>query len=378
MRLETATKFKAAIGILLKRVLPVIVGLTFLILVIAWLAGVMVEKIEPGPSEAVVRRVDPNQQQGVYEVSEVFKDYVAEAVGTLRAASRTEISSRVLASINTIGVHAGQTVAAGDVLITLDRRTLEAQLGKAQASLVAVQATREEAEVAYRRAAELFQKNVTSQAAMDQRTARLRVARAQSTQAQQTVSEANVMLSYATIKAPKDGMIVDRLAEPGDMARPGEPLLVLYDPTSLRLEVPVMENLAVNLKSGDELPVQIDALDNRQVAAVIDEIVPQAEAVSRSFLVKVRLPRSEDLFEGMFGRLIIPVGTRRHLCLHTGAIETIGQLQFVDVVASDGVVERRFIKTGRYGDAIHREVLSGLEAGDRVLLKPGTDPGAER
>ena len=77
----------------------------------------------------------------------------------------------------------------------------------------------------------------------------------------------------------------------------------------------------------------------------------------------------EGLFEGMSGRLIIPVEKRRHLCIHTGAIETIGQLQFVDVVGPDEKIERRLIKTGRYGDVNHREVLSGLNAGDRVLLK---------
>ena len=369
MNLETSGKLKATIGILLKRVLPAIVGLVFLVFVIAWLAGVTEEKIEPGPSDAVVRRVDPNQEQGVYEVREVFKDYFAEAVGTLKASSRTEISARVLAAIDVIRVHAGQAVIAGDVLIELDRRTLESQLSQAESSLVAAQATQEQSEIDHKRAVALSEKRAISQADVDQRTADLRVSQAKLRQAEQAVNEAKVMLSYTTIKAPKDGMIVDRLAEPGDMARPGEPLLVLYDPTSLRLEVPVMENLAVSLKPDDEMVVQIDALDNRQVAAVIDEIVPQAEAASRSFLVKVKLPRSEDMFEGMFGRLIIPVGRRRHLCLHTGAIETIGQLQFVDVVVPDGVLERRFIKTGRYGDTVHREVLSGLKAGERVLLK---------
>ena len=69
--------------------------------------------------------------------------------------------------------------------------------------------------------------------------------------------------------------------------------------------------------------------------------------------MKVSLPRSDDLFEGLFGRLQIPVEKRRHLCLHTGTIETIGQLQFVDVIAPDGTKHRRLIKTGRFGDKDH-------------------------
>ena len=163
------------------------------------------------------------------------------------------------------------------------------------------------------------------------------------------------------------------VGEVGDVARPGEPLLVLYDPESLRLEVPVVANLAVNVKIGDVLTVHIDALDH-DVEARVDEIVPQAEAASRSFLVKVALPRSDNMYEGMFGRLQIPSGQRRHLCLATDAIQTIGQLQFVEIVSPDGnTKQRRFITTGRLGKEVGKEdrveVLSGLQAGDKVLLR---------
>jgi len=363
------TKWKPVLGVLLKRVVPVLAGLAVLIAVIAWLAGVMTEKIRPGESRADVRRIDPDRRADTYVVQEVFKDYTAEAVGTLKAASRTEVSARVMAPINKIRAGAGQTVAAGDVLVELDRRALETQLSQAKASLAAADAAVRQAENDYRRDANLIRSKVISQTDMDRSTANVQVSRANLEHAKQAAGEVAVLLSYTTIKAPKGGMVVDRLAEEGDMARPGEPLLILYDPTSLRLEVPVMENLAVKLRRGEEMTIQIDALNDRRIRAVIDEIVPQAEASSRSLLVKVRLPRSEDLFEGMFGRLIIPVDTRRHLCLHTGAIETIGQLQFVDVVEDDGTLQRRFIKTGRFGNADHREVLSGLRAGQRVLMK---------
>jgi hypothetical protein len=78
----------------------------------------------------------------------------------------------------------------------------------------------------------------------------------------------------------------------------------------------------------------------------------------------------------MFGRLRIPAGRRRHLCLHTGAIRRVGQLEFVIVEdPKTGNRERRFVKTGRHGDATHREVLSGLEAGEKVLLLGPEGPG---
>ena len=106
----------------------------------------------------------------------------------------------------------------------------------------------------------------------------------------------------------------------------------------------------------------------REYSATVDEIVPQADAPSRSFLVKASLPKSDDLYEGMFGRLLIPAGERRHLCLNTEALINVGQLEFVDVVLPDGNIERRLIKTGQLGTPGRQEVLSGVEAGERVLI----------
>ena len=360
---------KAIVWILLGKVLPIIAGLAVLVLVVGWMAGVMETKIQPEQNEVPVRRLDPDQKDLIYEVREVFKDYTEEAIGTLKAASRTEISARVMAPIDRILVRPSQMVSAGDVLIELDRRAFDIQLNQAKTSLQANEASLKRAESDYNRHSQLLQQRIVSQEKMDEITERLRVSQAELEQAWEAVGEAQVNLSYTTLKAPQDGTIVEKLAEEGNMAKPGEPLLILYDPKSLRLEVPVMENLAVNLRPGDELTVRIDAVDKR-VTAHIDEIVPQAEAASRSFLVKVTLPYSERFFEGMFGRLIIPVGTRRHLCLHNDAIQTIGQLQFVDVVTLDDTLQRRMIKTGREGDENHREVLSGLKAGERVLKRP--------
>jgi RND family efflux transporter MFP subunit len=195
----------------------------------------------------------------------------------------------------------------------------------------------------------------------------LDVAQAEVRRAEQAIVEATTMQSFATILAPKSGRIVDRLAEPGDMAIPGQPLLTLYDPESLRLEVPVREDLAVGLEPGTKVMVHVDAVD-RDIEGVVSQRVPQAEAASRSFLIKVELPSAERLFEGMFGRLRIPVGERRHLCLPIDAIREIGQLQFVDVVRDDKTLERRFIRTGRRGIPGKIEVLSGVEAGEEVVL----------
>ena len=405
MRREEAMRAKTAkiVRIVLLSVLPILVGFVLLILAVAWLAGAFHPKIEAGRERAPARQWSGETKEPTYEVHEVTKDYIEEAVGSLKAASRTAISAKVLATIVEITITAGDQVEKGDVLVRLDAKELETRVRQAEQALVAAVAdrsqteqgvaaavaARREAELEYNRSKSLRERDVVPQAELDTATARLDVAkadelrsqqalnqgRAEELRAEQTVDEAKTLLSYATIKAPKAGRIVDRLAEEGDMARPGEPLLVLYDAASLRLEAAVQESLAVKLQVGQKMDVRIDAL-NRHIEATIDEIVPQADAPSRSFLVKAALPRSSDLYEGLFGRLLIPAGSRRHLCLATAAIRKVGQLEFVDVILSDDTVEKRFIKTGREGMPGYIEVLSGLEAEERVVLYGGSDSPA--
>jgi RND family efflux transporter MFP subunit len=346
------------------KVVPIILGLIGLTFVIAWISGVFGEKIEPRESRPIVRKLVDQPTDVVHEVN---KDYIEESVGTLKAASRSEISAKVLATIQEIHVSAGDFVTAGELLVTLNTRELEARWQQAQELLSAANAAQQEAESDFERSQSLIRSNAISRHEFDVAERKINVASADQRRAQQAVKEAEVLRSYSQIKAPKDGRIVDRLAEPGDMARPGQPLLTLYDVQTLRLEAPVLENLAVQLQVGQKLNVRVDSID-QDFTATIDEMVPQADAASRSFLVKASLPRSDNLYEGMYGRLQIPAGSRRHLCLATDAIQSIGQLEFVDVVMDDGSLQRRLIKTGRLGMPGRVEVLSGVSAGDKVVL----------
>ncbi len=347
-----------------RRVSSVAIGLVVLVVTIAWLSGMFERKVRPGWSPRNAMR---HTDQPTDVVHEIEKATTEEAVGTLKASSRTIVASKLLATIDQIDVVAGDQVEAGQVLIRLEDQEYQTRLDQAKRSLDAAIANRQQAEKQFRRVETLIDQNAASRSEYDRAARDVQVTTADEARARQAVTEAEVLLSYATIKASKSGRIVDRLAEPGDIAQPGVPMLVLYDATSLRLEAPVMEDTAIKLRLGQPLTVYVDALD-REYRAVVDEIVPQADAPSRSFLVKAGLPKSEDLYEGMFGRLRIPGGERRHLCLNTDAIVEVGQLDFVDVVLPGGDIERRLVKTGRLGMPGRREVLSGVEAGERVVL----------
>jgi hypothetical protein len=100
---------------------------------------------------------------------------------------------------------------------------------------------------------------------------------------------------------------------------------------------------------------------------VIDEIVPSADPGSRSFLVKVSLTGGTGLYPGMFGRLMIPVGQTEKIIIPLEAVTRVGQLDFVTVKTDQGPV-RRYVRLGQRIPENRVEVISGLKAGDQILI----------
>jgi multidrug efflux pump subunit AcrA (membrane-fusion protein) len=112
---------------------------------------------------------------------------------------------------------------------------------------------------------------------------------------------------------------------------------------------------------------------SQQSATVkVDEIVPQADARSRTVLVKARLPDATKWIEGQYGRLFVPLSRESKLFVPVNAIQSIGQLDFVEVVSKTGGIERRFVKLATTSPENEIEILSGLEAGERVMLATST------
>lgn len=348
------------------RVLGVVAAISLLGLVMAYLAGFFESKIVTEPVDAKHANVSGD----IITVETVNEPIIEQATGTIRAKNETVISARIMATIASLNVRAGDTVEAGDVLATLDSRELEARLDQQQEAVAAARARLSEAESNYNRVAPLVAKGVATQAEFDRAEAALSTAQAELAGAMRATDEANTALSYTTLTAPFAGRVIDRFADPGDTAIAGTPLLRIYDPEQLRLEANVRESLASRLERGQPLVARIDALD-QQFEVTVDEIVPSADPGSRSFVVKVNLPTRPNLYPGMFGRLLIRTGRRETLYVPQQAIAQFGQLNFVHLVTDQGVV-RRYIRTGRAAkDQV--EVLSGLKPGEKIVAKSKDD-----
>lgn len=343
------------------------VGFTAMVIVLMlWLQGVFHPKVgqasQTTPAQASGR---PAAGRPTAVARIVLKPVIETAVGSIEPVREANIASKLLANVVEVRVHAGQNVKKDQVLIRLDDRDLKARLAQARAAVEAAEARLERAQIEYDRVVRLFEEGNATQIEFDRAETDLKAARAELQRARQAVREAETLLSYATIKAPMDGRVIDKFVDVGDTVRPGQLLLTMFDPTQMQLIARVRESLAQRLKVGDKIGVRIDAL-RIGCEGTIGEIVPRAEAASRAFDVKVVGPCPPGVYPGMFGRILIPLDPQKVLLIPAAAVRRIGQLDVVDVV-EDGRLHRRAVQLGRrYGEMV--EVLTGLRPGERVAL----------
>lgn len=326
------------------------------------LAGVFRHKTSE-ESAAPVQR--PLAGRETAEVRLVKRQRFESAVGTIRPVHEAAVASKLLARVLDVRVQAGQQVRQDDVLVKLDDADLQARLQQAAAAIAAARAARDKATADFDRAQRLQPSGAITQAAYDQASAAFKSSAAELQRAEQAHREAEVLLDFATIRAPIPGTIVDKRVEAGDTVTPGQVLLTLYDPQRMQMVATVRESLAQHLVVGQKLPARVESMGYECLASV-SEVVPEAQAASRSFTVKVTGPCPQGVYSGMFGRLLLPLEDESVLLLPARAVRRVGQLTLVDVVIDD-YVQRRAVQLGRRLDGNY-EVLAGLSAGERVAL----------
>jgi len=340
-----------------------VTSIVVLILMIAWMAGLFTDKVAPGISSE--QEVDDAETITVIKRERQSFEPVPASI---QAKQTSVISSRILARIEKVHVRAGDLVKQNALLIELEQDDLKARVSQAKAQIRSVKARLKEALQALTRAKGLNAKGLFPNADLEKVQANYDALAASLSTAEQSVLEAESALSFAQIRSPMAGRIVDRFAEPGSIAQPGKQLLSLYNPQSVRAEANVREKLALSLTLSQKLQVMIPAT-NQWLDAEIEELVPAGNPGSRSFLVKSRLHQIDNLLPGMYARLMVPSGMQSVLLVPENRVARIGQLDVVWVV-NKGHLERHFIRTGkRYEDGLI-EVVSGLKEGDRLLTVP--------
>lgn len=276
-----------------------------------------------------------------------------QITGTVVPLVKSTLEAKIVGRVTDVSVQSGQAVKAGEVVVKIEAPEIQAQAERAKAALKL-------AEQESQRVNALFAKQAATRSELDAATSHL-------TQARAALDEVNVMLSYLAIAAPFDGVVSRKLADVGDLAAPGKPLIEVEKPGSKRFEAAIPEALIDKIKVGEELNLKLADV-SESVSVKVAEINPAGDPVSRSWLVKFDLPDGANVRSGAFGRVAVP---RDEVTAVTAPASTVlrrGQLEQVFVVAG-GHISMRLVKTGRaMGNDV--EILSGLNDGETVVSNP--------
>lgn len=321
-----------------------------------------------------------------------------EAGGVVRAANTAHIASRVMAPVIAVHVRPGDRVRRGAVLVTLDARQSAANSTRAEAALRAASEAISTADADVRaadahlnlartthaRIRGLYDKRSATAQELDDAIAALSAAEAQIDVARTRAASATaaraaavaerdaaaVGLSYFQLTAPFDGVVVERMADPGSMAAAGVPIITLEDSTRAELHVQVDEARANTVRVGQTVDYKLDnAGDGSWRSAQVSEI-GRVDPATHGFLLKVPLPGIESVRSGSFGRLRFAGRAHRALLIPATAVVRRGQLSIVFLIDADGRARLRPVSTGLLDANERVEIIAGLSPDDTVVAAP--------
>lgn len=207
--------------------------------------------------------------------------------------------------------------------------------------------------------------------------AALRSAQAGVATAEQSVRQARAALDIAKnalnnayVRAPVNGYVAARLAEPGQQLGAGGPIVRIVAPGSVYFQATVSESEYADLAVGQPVEVTVDALPNRKYAGRVTRIFPVASSAARSFTVRVDFQGDSRLRPQMFARGMINVGTHRNATLVNKDAVIFGGTDSeatVFVVDANNRAEERKVRVG-FSNPEFVEILSGVKPGDRVVV----------
>lgn len=348
-------------------------------------------------------------------------DLTVTLVGTVQPLTRSTIASEAEGLVVAFPVEEGQAVSQGQLiaqlrrvpveidlqaskaaleqarqeLLELERGSRSEEIEEARASWQRAEAERTNAEREAKRRKDLYERQViaieqyqvatTAETAASERVAETRAvyervktgprqeridrAKAQVEARQAAVALLEDRLARTAIAAPFHGVVVKEHTEVGQWLSKGDAVVELLDLSAVEVTVPVPERYIAQIRRGDTAPLVLDALPGRQFAGSVSRVIPQADAESRTFPVKVKVANSQGLIKsGMFARVTFPVlKGQKALVVPKDALVSRGPVELLFVI-SDGKVHQVAVKRG-YSTEGWVAVEGPLEEGQQVVVR---------
>lgn len=313
--------------------------------------------------------------------------------GTVKACQRSRLSMSMGGRVETLYVKEGDRVQAGQLLLQLWNKDHLAAVAQAEANLSAAQHEQKRACLASaqnlrekNRASSLLEKKLVSKTQAEAAdtlagtsTQACEAAEDGVRQSAAALDQARARLELTGLRAPYAGVIAEVNSELGEYVTPSPPgvmtppAIEMLDDSCLYVTAPIDEVDAMPVQVGQRVRVTLDAFRGRSFDGTVTRIAPyvlDVEKQARTVDVDVRLdplPEGVHFLIGYSADIEITLA-RRENALRVPT-EAIVDKQFVFVLGQDGVLHKREFKPG-LGNWTHTEVISGLQAGDKVVSAP--------
>jgi len=306
----------------------------------------------PANAENAVAERPHNVRALEVEASDLVETFYLS--GRLQAVRATDISTEESGVVNRLPVDKGALVRRGQIIVALDRELLDAEK-KSAAAATTLREYNEE------RTRSLFEANSVSKQEM------LRV-HTELEQAKEALRMATLRFDRAAIKAPYDGVLVDRFVELGQLVAPGERVARVVDPFTLKMETSVTEREVGFLGAGTPALISVEGVRD-VIPASVSYVALEANPTSGKFDVEIEVDNAElKLRAGVVARARVLKKTHRDvLAVPRDAVvrNVTGDAVFV---VRDGRADATPVRLGA-GQGLMVVIESGLEAGEQLVVR---------
>lgn len=293
-----------------------------------------------------------------------------EFPGNVEGSKQAKLSTKLMGEISYFPYEAGAKVQKGQLLAKIKSADIGAKKQQVVSGIAQAQAAYNNMEINYHRIKDLYDKGSASKKELEDMTMAYEMAKQRLKAAKEMEKEIDDVLSYAEIRAPFDGYIVNKFFEQGDIAAPGHPLMIVENFGSFKVVAQVPSDQINLFKRGDEVEVYIDAISKTPFTGKVSEINPGGNPYSKQFDVQVILekttPDYSKIKSGMYGKVILKDQTKPVIAIDENLLVKRGQLVGVYAVSKSNEATLRWIRTGKEMDG-KIEILSGVEAGDVII-----------
>jgi len=303
-----------------------------------------------GPSSAIPVRVTSVIRRDI-------ADYL-ETNGSLEAENEVDIVARTTGPIVELNVEEGDFVRAGQVLARIDAAEIEAQLGIARVNLA-------EAELAWNRAQESYREELISQEAYDLAKSNFDASAAQ-------IVGTEILLDYTEIRAPFDGLIIERVIKNAEHVSNNARLFRISDFDPLLCPIQLPEKDLPRLKLDQPAYLTVEAYPGVRFPARVLRISPVVDPATGTVKVTLEVQAQGRLRPGMFASVFVETDIHENAIVvpkQALVLESTSDTVYVAMDDGEGgtVARRRELELG-YEESDSLEVLSGLVEGEDVVI----------